>query len=46
MRKHPKAFDNLYVSMIAAGEVGGILDVILQAPRDLHRESRYASTRR
>ena len=30
MRKHPKAFDNLYVSMIEAGEAGGILDVILQ----------------
>ena len=27
--KHPKVFDNLYVSLVAAGEVGGILDTIL-----------------
>ena len=29
LKKHPKVFDSLYVNLIAAGEVGGILDVIL-----------------
>jgi len=29
LRKHPTIFDALYVNLIAAGEVGGILDVIL-----------------
>ncbi len=29
LRKHPKVFDSLYVNLIAAGEVGGILDTIL-----------------
>jgi type IV pilus assembly protein PilC len=29
LRKHPKLFDELYVNMVAAGEVGGILDTIL-----------------
>ncbi len=28
--KHPKVFDNLFVNLVAAGEVGGILDTILQ----------------
>ena len=27
--KHPKIFDELYVNLVAAGEVGGILDTIL-----------------
>ncbi len=30
MAKFPKAFDRLYVNMVAAGETGGVLDVILQ----------------
>lgn len=29
LKKHPKVFDQLYVNLIAAGEVGGILDTIL-----------------
>jgi len=30
LKKHPKVFDTLYVNLVAAGEVGGILDTILQ----------------
>lgn len=29
LRKHPKIFDNLYVNMVEAGEIGGILDTVL-----------------
>ena len=30
LKKHPKVFDDLFVNLIAAGEIGGILDTILQ----------------
>jgi type IV pilus assembly protein PilC len=30
MSKHPKAFDRLYSKMVNAGEIGGVLDIILQ----------------
>jgi len=29
LKRHPKVFDELYVNLVAAGEVGGILDTIL-----------------
>ncbi len=30
LAKHPKIFSEIYVNMVAAGEAGGILDVVLQ----------------
>ncbi|HKQ06172.1 MAG TPA: type II secretion system F family protein [Blastocatellia bacterium] len=30
MAKHPRVFEGLYTNMVAAGETGGILDIILQ----------------
>jgi len=30
LKRHPQAFTDLYVNMVAAGEAGGILDTILQ----------------
>jgi type IV pilus assembly protein PilC len=29
LRRHPKVFDHLYVNLVQAGEIGGILDTIL-----------------
>ena len=34
MAKYPKAFDKLYVNMINAGELGGVLDIILSRLAD------------
>ena len=30
MKKHPKVFDSLFVNLVAAGEMGGMLDTILR----------------
>jgi len=31
MAKHPKVFNNLYVSMVQAGEIGGSIDTVLKS---------------
>ena len=51
MAKHPEAFDHLYVSLVAAGEVAGILDTVmnrlamqLEKAAQLRRKVRSAFT--
>jgi type IV pilus assembly protein PilC len=39
LAKHPKAFDRLYVNLVAAGEVGGILDTRRSSARSRVRWS-------
>ncbi|MHC4295590.1 MAG: type II secretion system F family protein [Planctomycetota bacterium] len=39
MGRHSKAFDRLYVNMVRAGELGGVLDVILQRLADFMEKS-------
>jgi type IV pilus assembly protein PilC len=39
MAKFPKCFNHLYTKMVAAGEVGGVLDVILQRLADFMEKS-------
>lgn len=39
MKRHPKAFDSLYTNMVRAGELGGVLDVILQRLSDFMEKS-------
>jgi len=29
LKRHPKPFDDLYTNLVSAGEIGGILDTIL-----------------
>lgn len=29
LKKHPKAFDGLFCNLVAAGEIGGVLDVVM-----------------
>ena len=37
--KHPKVFDRLYVNMVAAGETGGVLDLILNRLADFKEKA-------
>jgi len=37
--KHPRVFDKLYVNMVRAGEIGGVLDAILQRLADFREKS-------
>ncbi|MBN1256402.1 MAG: type II secretion system F family protein, partial [Planctomycetes bacterium] len=39
LAKHPKAFDSLYVSMVNAGEMGGVLDSILARLAEFREKS-------
>jgi type IV pilus assembly protein PilC len=39
MARHPKAFDRLYCNMVKAGELGGVLDTILQRLSDFMEKS-------
>lgn len=51
LEKHPKVFNRLYVEMVRAGEVGGVLDDVLlriadqlEADQELRRKVRSAMT--
>jgi type IV pilus assembly protein PilC len=45
MAKHPKCFSNLYVSMVRAGETGGVLDSVLSRLADsLEQQVRLTQT--
>ena len=45
LAKHPKAFDKLYINMVKAGEIGGVLDAILQRLADFREKSRRLKKR-
>lgn len=45
LAKHPKAFDKLYVNMVRAGEVGGMLEIVLNRLADF-AERREALARK
>ena len=45
MGKQPKAFDNLYVNMVKAGEAGGALEVILQRLADFKERAQTLKKR-
>jgi len=45
MARHPRAFDRLLVSMVAAGETGGVLDLILARVADFMEKAQKLKSR-
>jgi len=45
MGRHPRAFDRLLVSMVAAGETGGVLDIILSRVADFMEKAQKLKAR-
>lgn len=45
MAKYPKTFDDLFVNMVAAGEVGGVLDIILNRVADFMEKAEKLKSR-
>lgn len=45
MSRHPKAFNRLYVNMVRAGELGGVLDVILQRLADFMEKAQHLKSK-
>ena len=45
MAKYPKAFDRLFVNMVAAGEAGGVLDLILSRLADFMEKAAKLKSR-
>ena len=45
MAKFPKTFDRLTVGMVAAGEAGGVLDLILSRVADFMEKSQKLKSR-
>jgi len=45
LARHPRAFDRLLVSMVAAGETGGVLDLILSRVADFMEKAQKLKSR-
>jgi type IV pilus assembly protein PilC len=45
MARHPRAFDRLLISMVAAGETGGVLDLILSRVADFMEKAQKLKSR-